>query len=381
MVLVHNLADGRSLLLITIDHAIGDGIGLLSLCLSLFDDDDTKEDEEKESAPRLSSSSSTQTKQQLSWSHTAVAFLAGVYDGIVNTLLPELTADPLNHFMIPMDRLWDDYPGKTYAQTRPIPVADFKVLKSKIAGATLNDVIVSVIGRALQQYLTAANNDNPSGQQNQQQKQQLRAKFAVNMRRGSERTGVDVGNCAVIASFPFPIDMRDPIEAVWSCKTRGDELKSSPAFALRHRLTDLLLDTVPAHVLAPKLIRNVNLNTCLLSNNKGPTNKASFAGYAVDDLHFVAQGSVGLYVGILTFAGKLHVTLTKDDRTTADIEELRELIEQCYEELEDALKDVDPEHPLEFDFVKPVSARILEFLVYSCVVVAPVFLATQYTKF
>ena len=32
-----------------------------------------------------------------------------------HTLLPELIADPLNLFMIPMDRLLDDCPGKPYA--------------------------------------------------------------------------------------------------------------------------------------------------------------------------------------------------------------------------------------------------------------------------
>ena len=309
MTLVKNLADGRSMLFIVIDHAIGDGVGLLSLCLSLFDD---PPDKQPASKPMSDSMTQPKTKgKSLSWSHLVAAFLHGVYDGIINTLNPP--SDPTSALMIPKDELLDDCPGKALAQTRAIPVSEVKALKDKMAGTTLNDVVIAIIAMAIRKYFEKTN--DPALDVVRKGKGKIRGDFPVNMRKGSEGLGANVSNKFCLASFTFPIDYKDPIDAVWKCKATVDELKVSPAFYLRKTLGDFLFEKGPETILAPKMLDLMNRSTCMISNVKGPTGTASLGGYDIDDLNFTTSYLGGLYFGVLTYGGNLRVSLILDDRS------------------------------------------------------------------
>jgi len=370
MTLVKNLADGRSMLFIVIDHAIGDGVGLLSLCLSLFDDPS----DEEYSKPMRESVTQPKTKgKSLTWSHFAISFLGGIYDGIVNTLNPP--SDPESYLMIPKKELELDCPGKGLAQTRAIPVSEVKALKDKMAGTTLNDVVIAILTMAIRKYFEktgdAALDVVLKG------KGKIRGDFPVNMRRGNEGEGIDVRNIFCLASFAFPIDYSDPINAVWQCKATVDELKVSPSFYLRKILGDLLFGKTPDTVLAPKVLELMNRSTCMISNVKGPTGKATLGGYKIDDLNFTTSYLGGLYFGVLTYGGNLRVSLILDDRTKADVKQLRDCFESAYDELKDSLKDVDADKPLQMPDMTPASARVFAMLVYAAAIALPVCIAVK----
>jgi hypothetical protein len=370
MTLVQNLKDGRSMLFIVIDHAIGDGVGLLSLCLSLFDDPSDK----AASKPLSDSITKPKTKgKSLAWSHLAVSFLGGIYDGIINTLNPP--SDPVSGLMIPKDELEFDCPGKAVAQSRAIPVTEFKALKDKMAGTTLNDVVVAVIAMAIRKYFEKTGDDALNVVL--KGKGKIRGDFPVNMRRGNEGLGIDVRNNFCLASFAFPIDYSDPIDAVWKCKMAVDELKVSPAFSLRKTLGDFLFGASPDTVLAPKVLELMNRSTCMISNVKGPAGTASLGGYEIDDLNFTTSYLGGLYFGVLTYGGNLRVSMILDDRCPANVQELKDCFESAYDELKDSLKDVSAAEPLEMPDMTPMSARVFAFMVYAAVVAVPVMFAMK----
>lgn len=77
---VSNLKDGRSMLFVSIDHAIGDGVGLLSVFLSLFDDSAEKGDRCESTKPVLQKK--RRQPQGLELSHRLLAVLKGVWAGI-----------------------------------------------------------------------------------------------------------------------------------------------------------------------------------------------------------------------------------------------------------------------------------------------------------
>lgn len=374
--LVKNLADGRSMLFMVIDHAIGDGVGLLSLCLSLFDDPPEKETTSNK--PMSDTNSIAKPKKvnkgkSLTWSHLACSFISGIYDGTISTLNPP--SDPVSALTIPKKELLNDCPGKALAQTRPIPVAEIKDIKDKMAGTTLNDIVLAVTTMAIRKYFEKTN--DPALEVVLKGKGKIRGDFPVNMRRGSESTGVNVGNNVCLAAFVFPVDYKDPVEAVWKCKVTVDELKVSPAFYLRKVLGDFLFGKGPETILASKVLDLMNRSTCMISNVKGPTGTASFGGYVIDDLNFTTSYLGPLYFGVLTFGGNLRVSLILDDRTKANANQLRDCFESAYDELKDSLKDVDVAKPLEMPDMTPTSARVIVWLVSVALVTVPVWVAMK----
>jgi hypothetical protein len=72
--------------------------------------------------------------------------------------------------------------------------------------------------------------------------------------------------------------------------------------------------------------------------------------------------------------------LILDDRTKANVNELRDCFESAYEELKDSLKDVDTSKPLQMPDVTPLSARVVALLVYTAAIVVPVWLAMKLQK-
>lgn len=78
--IVSNLKDGRSMLFVSIDHAIGDGVGLLSVFLSLFDDSVEKGYSSDTTKPVLQKM--RKQPQGLELSHRILAILKGVWSGI-----------------------------------------------------------------------------------------------------------------------------------------------------------------------------------------------------------------------------------------------------------------------------------------------------------
>jgi len=378
--LVTNLADGRSLLFIVIDHAIGDGVGLLAVLLSLFDDPadtDGGAAADKSETKTEKLQQKRKTTPSLRWSHRIVAFLGGMYDGIINTLVPPPCDNP-SSITIPKEQLEYPCPGKTLAQTRGFPIDEVKSIKNKLAGATVNDIILALIAVAVRKSFEKTGDE--ALDVILKGKGKVRADFPVNMRTGKAEGGAGLGNEFVLGTFRFPIKHSDPIDAVWQCKSRVDEIKVSPAFHLKKVLSDAIFGNAPDTVLSAKILHAMNQSTCMVSNVIGPSQEAALGGYDISDLNFTTAYVGGLYFGVLTFKGNLRISAILDKRCSGDVEVIRDSLEEAYDDLRDALKDVDEDCPLRQPDMTPLAARILEGVVYIAAVALPVLVAMQFQK-
>mmetsp|Transcript_15760 Transcript_15760/g.34098 ORF Transcript_15760/g.34098 Transcript_15760/m.34098 type:complete len:378 (-) Transcript_15760:602-1735(-) len=173
--LVTNLADGRSLMFIVIDHAIGDCVGLLAVLTSLFDDPADGKTKTQNLQQRR------KTAPSLRWSHQIVSFVGGMYDGIINTLVPPPCDNP-SSITIPKEQLEYPCPGKTLAQTRGFPIDEVKSIKNKLAGATVNDIILALIAVAVRKSFEKTGDE--ALDVILKGKGKVRADFPVNMRTG-----------------------------------------------------------------------------------------------------------------------------------------------------------------------------------------------------
>lgn len=371
MKIITNTKDGRSLLFVAIDHAIGDGVGLMSVFLSLFDDANTPGEA---SVDEIKTQKEKRKPQGLSISHRAVAFLKGIRAGTVDVLLPP-PSDPMNMLMIPKVRLNDPCPGKSFAQTRAFLLSEVKKMKNKFLGATVNDVIMALLAMAIKQFLESKG-DTEALDLVREGRGSIPARFAVDMRSGGDSgDGADLGNNIVNGCFPFPVDYDDPIDCIWRIKTLVDEMKVSPAFALQKWMLGAILPIAPDTMLAKDWLYNMNRETCAISNVMGPTGAASLGGCAIEDLAFTAAFASGLYIGVLSFGGNLRVSGILDRRIEGDVAELMKCYGGSYNDLGAALEDVDENEPLEKPDMRPLSAKILELLFYAFIILPPVFLA------
>ncbi|KAL9184781.1 hypothetical protein ACHAXT_012751 [Thalassiosira profunda] len=369
MKIVTNTGDGRSLLFASVDHAIGDGAGLLSVFLSLFDDespggDDSKKGS-KESNPMVRGEKRTPTG--LSRSHRFVAVMKGIWFGVVTTLFgPPID---MHHLLkVPKSKLSEPSLGKDFAQTRAFPLEEIKAMKNKLRGATVNDVVVALLSMAIARYLKERGDDAVG-------RSTIRASLPVNMR---ESGNDGLGNDFVMAILRLPVESPDPIDCVWRAKTYVDELKLSPAFSIIQWLNHNLLHSLPPTLMAGMLLDAFTRPTCMISNVIGPQDKASIGGYPVDDLNFTVSFPNNLYFGVLSFGGTLRISGILDRKTGGDLDELMDCIEDSYDELQAALEGVDEKEPIERPDSTPLRAKILEVLFFVTVVALPVLVARKF---
>jgi len=118
----------------------------------------------------------------------------------------------------------------------------------------------------------------------------------------------------------------------------------------------------------------------MVSNVIGPSQEAALGGYDISDLNFTTAYVGGLYFGVLTFKGNLRISAILDKRCSGDVKVIRDSLEEAYEDLRDALKDVDEDCPLRQPDMTPLAARILEGVVYIAAVALPVLVAMQFQK-
>ena len=99
----------------------------------------------------------------------------------------------------------------------PLPLADAKQL-GRLAGATLNDVLMSAVAAALHRYQL----------DNGQEPVDLITMVPVNIRPLDEPLPRELGNAFALVLFPFPSGLSAPLDRLAETKRRMDRIKRSP---------------------------------------------------------------------------------------------------------------------------------------------------------
>lgn len=327
LTLVTNTGDGRSLLFCKIDHSIGDGVAMLHVLESLLDDHPDGE---------LNFPIRRPTPPEICWSTKLVWFLYGIYDGTIGWMIKPTDRD--NNLKIPSHKKIGDAGSKTFTVTRTVSLAKVKKMASMVPGASVNDLVMASVNIGIRRYLERTR--DPILKDIDEHGVNLQAMSLVNLRgvADEKENGVqNLGNDFTTVNFPLPLKYNDEIDAVWRIKDMMDYYKASPTMYLMKAFGRKLLAILPEPVLIQATMETIRKPSCIISNVRAPSFECKLAGYAVDDISFLASSVIGLYVGIISYNGKVNISFATDKLARIDCDLFKKCLESAMSDLEGAL--------------------------------------------
>jgi hypothetical protein len=205
-----------------------------------------------------------------------------------------------------------------------------KEVQAKLPGATINDILMTVVTLTLQIYFEKY---EPSAL-----RQKVRANFPINLRKETGAailTDQSFGNRFSQGQLRFPIHMKDPVAIFTNIKSQIDVIKVSPEPIVRDKLVSFV---VLKSGLAFKDVGDILLDafgkvTAMLSNVPGPLTKVKFMGQELDDLSFYAFAPLGLYFGLVQYAGNFKGGIATDAEVEPEPKKLADCWLPAYERL------------------------------------------------
>jgi WS/DGAT/MGAT family acyltransferase len=211
---------------------------------------------------------------------------------------------------------------KRVAWSEPIAVEDVKAI-GKAMGATINDVLLSAMAGGLRRYLDRHNTSSEG--------LNFRAAMPVNLRPLEKMA--DLGNEFGLVFLSLPVGICDPLERLQELRRRALRLKRSvePVVVFRilqaMGLTPVFMQRWVVSIFASK-------TTAVATNIPGPREVLYLAGKPLRDLFFwVPQaGRVGIGISICSYAGRIRLGVGTDAGLVPDPEVV---VEGFHEELEE----------------------------------------------
>ncbi len=307
-------------------HALGDGVALVRLVLSMADGAEPEGEAPSFGEPhgweRLGAFLGPAAKAV---SRTLAVTGELVREGVESLVHPEhlleiaargasgadalaklllMTPDPITPFKGPLGV------EKVAAWSDPIPLDEVKAV-GKALGGTVNDVLLASVTGALRRYLEGRRALSPG--------LEFRAVVPVNLRRPEEEH--ELGNKFGLVFLSLPVGIEDPLERLFELKERMDEIKGSPEAIVALALLGAMGTTpIPVERLVVELFGRGG--TGVMTNVAGPRQRIHFAGLPATGVMFwVPQsGRLGLGVSILSYAGGVSLGVATDAGLVPDPE-------------------------------------------------------------
>mmetsp|Transcript_40419 Transcript_40419/g.72625 ORF Transcript_40419/g.72625 Transcript_40419/m.72625 type:complete len:471 (-) Transcript_40419:182-1594(-) len=309
----NSMDDGRSMLMLCVDHAIADGVALVQTLISVLD-------EQPELAlPTRAVKSPSGCLTQLK------GLIQACWGPFVGDQLP---GDPKNKLKATDCRNVGKI--KAVCQTPDIDIASIREVKNKLPDATINDVLMATASLTLQEYFRRY---EPSTLH-----QKVRGNFPIDMR---PVTGSDIvteehyGNRFSQGQLRFPLHLEDPLAIFEDIKSQIDVIKVSPEPFVRDKLLNFVImsSSLPYESVGDMILDAYGKVTMTLSNVPGPLSKVKLLDQELDDLSFYALTCVGLYFGIVQYDGKFKAGLCCDASLEPEPQKLAECWLPAFERL------------------------------------------------
>jgi len=330
--------EGGAAIIPRIHHAIGDGIALIGVLLSLTDGYHTSDPGKQRLAPH-------DTSHNL-WSDLIGPIVGTVENGLrisVEALRNSLQAatDPAQLLrggsriagelayllLMPSDSptRFKGVPSgsKCVAWSDPIALPDVKAVSSTL-GCSINDMLLAAVAGAMNGYL-ADKGDETKGVE-------IRALVPVNLRPpGSER---ELGNRFGIVALELPVGLENPLARVREIHRRMEALKKSYE-------PPVTLGLLEALGYAPQAVQDAVFDlllsraTAVMTNVPGPQQPLYLAGSEIKQVMFwVPQaGNIGMGVSILSFNGRVQFGIITDKALVPDPKAIIVRFEPEFEQL------------------------------------------------
>eukprot|EP00511_Aplanochytrium_stocchinoi_P011374 CAMPEP_0204876116 /NCGR_PEP_ID=MMETSP1348-20121228/47459_1 /ASSEMBLY_ACC=CAM_ASM_000700 /TAXON_ID=215587 /ORGANISM="Aplanochytrium stocchinoi, Strain GSBS06" /LENGTH=224 /DNA_ID=CAMNT_0052032837 /DNA_START=148 /DNA_END=822 /DNA_ORIENTATION=- len=134
-------------------------------------------------------------------------------------------------------------------------------------------------------------------------------------------------------SFRFPFDWETGADCVWKVKTQIDELKVSPQLPVQYYSAGFMMRLIPRWIYVSLLIRLNKKVTAMLSNVPGPQTKVHLAGSGIEDLMFFLFSPLGIYLGLISYNGKVSMGINMDPQLNQDPNEIAKYWKLSFEKL------------------------------------------------
>ena len=326
-------------LIIRIHHCIADGIALIGVMYSLFDEVPdapeegaepeglrrTREKREARSAARAEMDPMEQFFAPLSdAAGKALAVSGGVASRYMDMMSnPEkfadyakiaaaVTAEIAELATMPNDSQtrFKGTPSavKHVAWSAPLPLADIKAV-CKVLGVSVNDILLASVAGAMRSYL-AHKGDDTEGIE-------VRGFVPVNLRpRGAEHK---LGNHFGLVALVLPVGIENPFVRLYDVKRRMDDLKSSYQAALSMGILGTV-GFLPRTIQKQVLDMFSSKGSAVMTNVPGPQQALHMAGARLEQQMFwVPQsGDIGIGVSILSYNGQVQFGLVTDRKFVND---------------------------------------------------------------
>ena len=234
-------------------------------------------------------------------------------------------------------------PNATW-ESRSFDLATIKSMRAAVKGATVNDVLLTIVGGGLRHYLAYrdALPENP-----------VRAGCPINIRTEEEAGAGGNKISAMIVSMHT--DIEDPLQRLRSvtrssaaAKQRAEERGSRKILELTSVVpsqAQALLGHIAGRV-SSKIKRAIQFN-CSVSNLPGPQRELHMLGGRLQTIAAAmpVMNGYGLFVGLTTCAGQLNISMSSCDNILPDPEKLGDCMEQSYRELLAAKPKSAPRKP------------------------------------
>jgi diacylglycerol O-acyltransferase / wax synthase len=301
-----------SAVVMRIHHCIADGIALMRVLLSLADGATDVRDPATHgllSRVRQGVATATSPRAVLRMGKSALGQAVAVGNLVV---LPAEHIDPLER---PLSGI------KQAAWSGPIPLDSVKRV-GREAGATVNDVLLSAVGAALQPQVGAGVND-------------VRALVPFNVRGAIDApVPSTLGNKFGMVFVDLPVGVSDPEQRLQTVKQRMDALKSSPQGAAAFQVMGVM-GRLPLSAERALVGLFTSKGSLVLTNVPGPSEVVSIAGAPIaGTLAWVPQsGNIGLGVSIVSYQGSVHVGVAADRAVVESPADVIETLEKALAEL------------------------------------------------
>jgi diacylglycerol O-acyltransferase / wax synthase len=315
--------EGGAALIARIHHAMGDGIAMIGVLLSLTDGNvGPAPQRQRAVSPEHGRGVWSDLVDQIAGTmqgglRFSVEALRKLLDAAGNPaqLLRDGTgiASELAYLLLMPDDSPTRFKGvpsgnKRIAWSEPIVLPEVKVVSNTL-GCSINDMLLAAVAGALHGYL-AEKGDKRRGVE-------IRALVPVNLRPpGSER---ELGNRFGVVGVELPVGLENPLARLGEIHRRMETLKRSYE-------PPVTLGLLEALGYAPQVLQDKVLDlllsraTAVMTNVPGPRRPLYLAGNEIKQVMFwVPQaGNIGMGVSILSFNGQVQFGLITDAALVPD---------------------------------------------------------------
>lgn len=207
---------------------------------------------------------------------------------------------------------------------------DFKAIRKKIEGATINDVVLATVGGALRKYLT---------RHKELPKQSLVGWVPVNARA---KNGEDQspGNNISAMTVGIGSDIADPLKRLEAVRDVTRESKAAKSGLSARLMTDLT-QHIPGATMAgvARIMTSERfapkMSNVFISNVPGPQFPLYMNGAKCTHQYALAPlaNGMGLFIATPSYNGQMSFNVTSDRKIMPDIEFFIECIEKAFTEL------------------------------------------------